>query len=55
MRVYIKETALREKPGHCADCPICDVDDDCQLLPKWYKTWEEQIKDCPLVEVDRND
>lgn len=50
MRVYIKETALREKPGHCADCPIRDVDDDCQLLPRYYKTWEEQIKDCPLVE-----
>lgn len=50
MRVYIKETALREKPGHCADCPICTVDDDCPLLPRYYQTWEEQIKDCPLRE-----
>lgn len=50
MRVYISEKALSKKPEHCADCPICTADDDCPLLPRYYQTWEEQIKDCPLRE-----
>ena len=50
MRVYISEKALSKKPEHCADYPICTADDDCPLLPRYYQTWEEQIKDCPLRE-----
>ena len=48
MRVYIN--SMEKKPEHCADCPICDGNDDCMLLAKWYETWEEQYKDCPLRE-----
>lgn len=44
-------STMDKKPEHCADCPICDGNDDCMLLPKWYETWEGQYKDCPLIEV----
>ena len=50
MRVYISEKALRAKPKDCTYCPICNGDDDCQLLPKWFASWDEQYKHCPLRE-----
>lgn len=55
MRVYISEKALKQKPEDCTVCPICDVNDDCLLIPKWFASWDEQYKHCPLVEDDRND
>lgn len=55
MRVYISEKALKQKPEDCTVCPICDGYDDCLLLPKWFASWDEQYKHCPLVEDDRND
>ena len=39
------------KPAECAECPICNEYDECLLLPKWYRTWDEQYRECPLVEV----
>ena len=50
MKVYI--STMKKKPEHCADCPLCDSYDDCVLLPKYYKTWDAQYKDCKLVEED---
>lgn len=50
MKVFIK--GMDKKPEHCTECPICNGDDDCDLLPVWYKTWEEQYAKCPLVEVE---
>ena len=47
-KVYIR--SMDKKPDHCAECPICNGDDDCRLLPKWYDTWEAQYADCPLDE-----
>ena len=48
MRVFIKN--MQEKPEHCSDCPMCDGWDDCVLLPRSYKMWDDQYADCPLVE-----
>lgn len=51
MRVYISEKALKEKPLHCAECPMRDAEyDDCVLSPVSYKEWDEQYKNCPLIE-----
>lgn len=50
MRVYISEKALKEKPSECWGCPICTDNDDCSLLPTYYKDWDEQYKNCPLIE-----
>ena len=38
-KIYID--CLQEKPEHCADCPMCNEYDDCDLLPTYYETWEE--------------
>ena len=51
MKVVIKN--MEKKPEHCAECPICNADDDCWILSKWYETWEDQYKDCPLQEVSQ--
>lgn len=50
MKVYISN--MDKKPEHCADCPICNENDDCDLVPMWFETWEEQYGHCPLQEVD---
>ncbi len=50
MRVYISETALKEKPSKCCGCPICSESDDCLLQPTYYRDWDEQYKHCPLNE-----
>lgn len=50
MRVYIE--ILKSKPSDCTVCPMCNEYDECDLLPKWYKTWDEQYKDCLLKEAD---
>lgn len=47
-KIYIR--SMDKKPDHCAECPICNGDDDCDLLPKWYDSWESQYADCPLEE-----
>lgn len=47
-RIYIER--LDKKPEHCADCPVCNEYDDCDLLPTYYKTWDEQYEHCPLKE-----
>ncbi len=47
-RIYIE--CLDKKPEHCADCPICNEYDDCDLQPTYYKTWDEQYEHCPLKE-----
>lgn len=52
-RIYI--SSMDAKPEHCTDCPLCNEYDDCDLLPKWYRKWEEQYKDCPLREEEIND
>lgn len=51
MKVVISN--MQKKPEHCADCPICDYDDDCLLLPKHYEDWDSMYKDCPLREVSQ--
>lgn len=51
MRVYISEKALSKKPEECSRCPMCDAEyDDCVLSPVSYKEWDEQYKNCPLIE-----
>lgn len=45
-------TSMEHKPDHCADCPICDKYDQCMLMLRWYDTWGEQYKNCPLQEND---
>ena len=30
-KIYIE--CLDKKPEHCADCPMCNEYDDCDLLP----------------------
>ena len=50
MRVYISEKALRKKPLHCEDCPICNINGDCMILKTYYRNYEEQYKNCPLIE-----
>lgn len=52
-RVYIEN--MDKKPSDCTECPVCNADDDCWLLAKWYETWEEQYSDCPLREEDIDD
>ena len=49
MKIVIKN--MQKKPEHCADCPICDYEDDCLLLPEVFNTWEEQYAHCPLQEL----
>ncbi|MBK5239860.1 hypothetical protein [Clostridium sp.] len=35
----------------CCDCPLCDGNDDCLLQEEQdFETFEEQIKECPLIE-----
>ncbi len=46
---------MDKKPEHCADCPICNYYDECQLLPFVMNTWEEQYARCPLVEVEQTE
>ena len=50
MRVYISEKALGAKPEDCTYCPIRNGYGDCQLLTKWFASWDEQYKNCPLRE-----
>lgn len=50
MKVVI--TNMDSKPSHCADCPICDQYDQCMLMLRWYGTWEEQYRACPLMEEE---
>ena len=48
MKVIIKN--MKRKPVNCTECPICDYNDDCLLLPAYHSTWKEQYKNCPLQE-----
>ena len=49
MSILIKGMQM---PKECLDCPMCDINDDCVLQEdKRFGTWEEQKKDCPLVEI----
>lgn len=48
MRVYIN--GMDKKPLQCGDCPICNYDGDCMILKTYYRTWDEQYKNCPLQE-----
>jgi len=52
-KVYIR--SMNKKPAHCAECPICNGDDDCDLLPKWYDSWDAQYADCPLEDEGADD
>lgn len=49
MKVVIKN--MQKKPEHCADCPICDYEDDCLLQTRVYDSWDEQYAHCPLQEL----
>lgn len=42
-----------EKPKECQQCPFCNVDGDCTVIPDYNQkaTFEEQYQDCPLKEV----
>lgn len=55
-KVYKVEFAVRmfgEK--HCIKCPLRDSwTDRCNILGNKYKNWDDQLKNCPLVEVDLN-
>ena len=46
---------MEHKPVHCADCPICDEYDQCMLQIRWFDSWEEQHRNCPLQEVTKMD
>lgn len=54
MRIYIR--GLKEKPKDCTECPLLWAEsDDCPLQPEYFKSWEEQYKNCPLeVEYQPN-
>lgn len=44
-----------QKPDHCIRCPFLNDDDTCCLLDyeeTWGWTWEQQMQNCPLKEVD---
>jgi len=47
-----------KKPDHCLRCPLLNNDDMCCLQDyegqeeKWDWTWEQQMQNCPLKEVD---
>lgn len=47
-----------QKPDHCLRCPLLNDDDMCCLQDyegqeeKWDWTWEQQMQNCPLKEVD---
>lgn len=47
-----------QKPDHCIRCPLLNDDDMCCLQDyegqeeKWDWTWEQQMQNCPLKEVD---
>ena len=53
-----------QKPDHCLRCPLLNNDDMCCLQDyswlqdyegqeeKWDWTWEQQMQNCPLKEVD---
>ena len=42
-----------EKPKECQKCPFCNTDRDCPLIPYSNRiaTFEEQYRDCPLIDV----
>jgi hypothetical protein len=51
MSILIKGMQM---PKECLDCPMCDINDDCVLQKdERFDTWEEQKKDCPLIEVPK--
>lgn len=40
----------KEKPTGCRKCPFCDrYTYDCRLQRALYESFEEQIRECPLV------
>lgn len=47
-----------QKPDHCIRCPLLNNYDMCCLQDyegqeeKWDWTWEQQMQNCPLKEVD---
>lgn len=47
-----------QKPDHCIRCLLLNDDDMCCLQDyegqeeKWDWTWEQQMQNCPLKEVD---
>lgn len=41
---------------HCIKCPLRDPwTDRCNILSDKCHGWEEQLKNCPLTEVNMND
>ena len=62
MKYTVIKTIEFEKEKHCLRCPLRDeATDGCKLQTDgaWaeyqqlieFENWEEQMKDCPLVEV----
>ena len=43
----------RDRPTECRRCPFCDqYTYDCRLQRVQYESFEEQIRDCPLTDID---
>ena len=52
-----------EKPSNCVwidekgdgkRCPLLNIDDDCKVQRcTTRETWEEQMEDCPLIEIPK--
>jgi len=43
----------RDRPAECRKCPFCDIYTyDCRLQRVQYETFEEQIRGCPLTDID---
>jgi Pyruvate/2-oxoacid:ferredoxin oxidoreductase delta subunit len=36
----------------CVECPLCKSDDNCILQDEDFDSFYDQIKGCPLVEVE---
>lgn len=51
MKYRINATIEFDGERHCLRCPLRGQDDDdCVVRDGFFETWEEQMKDCPLVE-----
>ena len=44
-------TNMEHKPKDCTVCPLCDMNDDCMLLPLHYDSWDDQYRQCLLKEI----
>ena len=43
----------RDRPAECRKCPFCDrYTYDCRLQRAQYETFDEQIRGCPLMDID---